>query len=43
MVTRHRCSVHRDDERWWTYIVDEDGYVIDDADVQLARVAAVVH
>jgi hypothetical protein len=39
----HRCSVHKDDERWWTYIVDEDGYVIDDADVQLARVAAVVH
>lgn len=39
----HPCSVHKDDESWWTYIVDEDGDVIDDADVQLARVAAVVH
>ena len=38
-----RCTVHREDNGWWTYLVDEDGQVIDDADIQLARIVAVVH
>ena len=29
--------------RWRTYLVGDDGTFIDDADVQLARVVAVVH
>jgi hypothetical protein len=38
-----RCTVHEDTNGWWTHIVSDDGYVIDDAEVQLARIVAVVH
>jgi len=37
-----RCTVHRESGSWWIYLVGEDGEVIDDADVQLARIPAVV-
>lgn len=38
-----RCTVHKETNRWWTYLVAEDGHVIDDADVQLARIVAMFH
>jgi hypothetical protein len=38
-----RCRVHKESNGWWTHLIREDGYVIDDAEVQLARIVAVVH
>jgi hypothetical protein len=38
-----RCTVHEDTNGWWTHSVSDEGYVIDDAEVQLARIVAVVH
>jgi hypothetical protein len=38
-----RCRARKDDDGWLIYLIDEDGLVVDDADVQLARVATVVH
>jgi hypothetical protein len=38
-----RCTVHKESGGWWTYLVGEDGGLIDAADVQLARILAVVH
>jgi hypothetical protein len=38
-----RCTVHKARGGWQIYLLGEDGYVIDDADVQLARILAVVH
>jgi hypothetical protein len=38
-----RCTVETGSDRWQTYLLAEDGRVIDDADVQLARIVAVAH
>jgi hypothetical protein len=38
-----QCTVRKEPSGWQTYLVGDDGTFIDDADVQLARVAAVVH
>jgi hypothetical protein len=38
-----RCTVETGTDRFWTHLVTADGRVIDDADVQLARIADVVH
>lgn len=38
-----QCRVHKQGNGWWTYLISEDGQVIDDADVQLARIVAILH
>ena len=38
-----RCTVQEETNGWWTHLIGEDGRIIDDADVQLARIVAVVH
>jgi hypothetical protein len=35
--------VQQESGGWRTYLVGEDGNLVDDADVQLARIHAVVH
>jgi len=38
-----QCTVLKEPGGWRTYLVGDDGTFIDDADVQLARIVAVVH
>ncbi len=38
-----RCTVHKPAGSYWSYLVGDDGAPIDDADVQLARIVAVLH
>ncbi len=38
-----RCPVHEATASWWTYLVSQYGRVVDDADIQLARIVAAIH